>query len=113
MGDADWFNRNSGATFGLQPRWWQNVYSIFEGWYAANPQAIIPTSMNQGGDAANFRDPSVVYDAVNKQYYLTVVSGQQALIYKSSNLLDWTYASKIERENDVGNGAGNAHHWNR
>ena len=71
---------------------------------AANPQAIIPTSMNQGGDAANFRDPSVVYDAVNKQYYLTVVSGQQALIYKSSNLLDWTYASKIERENDVGNG---------
>ncbi len=34
--------------------------------------------MNQGGDAANFRDPSVVYDAVNKQYYLTVVSGQQA-----------------------------------
>ncbi|UQB01630.1 MucBP domain-containing protein [Pediococcus pentosaceus] len=71
---------------------------------AANPQAIIPTSMNQGGDSANFRDPSVVYDAVNKQYYLTVVSGQQALIYKSSNLLDWTYASKIERENDVGNG---------
>ena len=71
---------------------------------AANPQAIIPTSMNQGGDFANFRDPSVVYDAVNKQYYLTVVSGQQALIYKSSNLLDWTYASKIERENDVGNG---------
>ena len=60
--------------------------------------------MNQGGDAANFRDPSVVYDAVNKQYYLTVVSGQQALIYKSSNLLDWTYASKIERENDLGNG---------
>ena len=71
---------------------------------AANPQAIIPTSMNQGGDAANFRDPSVVYDAINKQYYLTVVSGQQALIYKSNNLLDWTYASKIERENDVGNG---------
>ncbi|QLL40357.1 GH32 C-terminal domain-containing protein [Lactiplantibacillus plantarum] len=69
-----------------------------------NPQAIIPTSMNHGGDAANFRDPSVVYDAANKQYYLTVVSGQQALIYKSSNLLDWTYASKIVRENDVGNG---------
>lgn len=32
------------------------------------------------------------------------MSGQQAFIYKSSNLLDWTYASKIVCENDVGNG---------
>ncbi|MFT9012946.1 bacterial Ig-like domain-containing protein, partial [Liquorilactobacillus mali] len=71
---------------------------------SANPQAIIPVTASQGGDSANFRDPNVVYDAQNNQYLMTVVSGQEALIYKSKNLLDWEYASTIQRQSDVGDG---------
>ena len=71
---------------------------------SANPQAIIPITASKGGDSANFRDPNVVYDAQNKQYLMTVVSGQEALIYRSTNLLDWEYVSTIQRQNDVGDG---------
>ncbi|MFT9372203.1 GH32 C-terminal domain-containing protein [Liquorilactobacillus hordei] len=71
---------------------------------SANPQAIIPITASKGGDSANFRDPNVVYDAQNKQYLMTVVSGQEALVYKSKNLLNWEYASTIQRQNDVGDG---------
>ncbi|KRN08686.1 GH32 C-terminal domain-containing protein [Liquorilactobacillus mali] len=71
---------------------------------SANPQAIIPVTASKGGDSANFRDPNVVYDAQNNQYLMTVVSGQEALIYKSKNLLDWEYASTIQRQSDVGDG---------
>ncbi|KRL01727.1 GH32 C-terminal domain-containing protein [Liquorilactobacillus capillatus] len=71
---------------------------------SAEPQPLIPVIASKGGDAANFRDPNVVYDQQNKQFLLTVVSNQQALIYKSVDLLHWEYASSIQREKNVGLG---------
>lgn len=65
---------------------------------AAVPKPLIPVTDSKGGDAANFRDPNVVYDDLNKQFLLTVVSNQQALIYSSKDLLHWKYASSIQRE---------------
>ncbi|MFT9137671.1 MAG: GH32 C-terminal domain-containing protein [Liquorilactobacillus satsumensis] len=72
---------------------------------SANPQPLIPVTASRGGDSANFRDPNVVYDAQHKQFLMTVVSGQEALIYKSKNLLQWEYASSIQRQSNVGKGA--------
>lgn len=71
---------------------------------AAVPKPLIPVTDSKGGDAANFRDPNVVYDDLNKQFLLTVVSNQQALIYSSKDLLHWKYASSIQREKNVGLG---------
>ncbi|MFT8727718.1 MAG: GH32 C-terminal domain-containing protein [Liquorilactobacillus ghanensis] len=71
---------------------------------SSDPLPIIPVTASRGGDAANFRDPNVVYDEKNKNFYMTVVSDQQALIYKSKDLLHWTYSSNIVRQNDVGDG---------
>lgn len=71
---------------------------------SAKPLPIIPVTESHGGDAANFRDPNVVYDKEHQQYVMTVVSGQMAQIYISKDLLHWNYASNIERQNDVGNG---------
>nr|WEI57643.1 putative GH32 family protein b [Tetragonula mellipes] len=68
------------------------------------PQPIVPVTANPAGDAANFRDPNVVYDRQHQQYIMTIVSGQQALLYKSKDLLHWDYASNIKRQKDVGLG---------
>lgn len=71
---------------------------------SAEPKPLIPVTASEGGDAANFRDPNVVYDEQNKQFLMTVVSNQQALIYKSQDLLHWEYASSIQRQKNVGAG---------
>ncbi|UQS83036.1 glycoside hydrolase family 32 protein [Bombilactobacillus thymidiniphilus] len=68
------------------------------------PQPIVPVTANPAGDAANFRDPNIVYDQQHQQYIMTVVSGQQALLYKSKDLLHWDYTSNIKRQKDVGLG---------
>lgn len=68
------------------------------------PKALIPVTMMPEGNAKDFRDPKVVYDEGNQQWLMIVVSGQEAQIYKSKDLLSWEYASKIERQHDVGNG---------
>ncbi|MGO2925066.1 MAG: GH32 C-terminal domain-containing protein [Pseudolactococcus laudensis] len=72
-----------------------------------NPKALIPVtdvSGLPGIDAKDFRDPKVVYDEAHQQWLMVVVAGQQALIFKSDNLLNWTYASAIQRQHDVGVG---------
>lgn len=72
-----------------------------------SPKAIIPVTAISGLpgiDAKDFRDPKVVYDEAHKQWLMIVVAGQQALIFKSDNLIDWTYASAIQRQHDVGVG---------
>ncbi|KRM95141.1 fructan hydrolase [Liquorilactobacillus aquaticus DSM 21051] len=71
---------------------------------SAVPKPLIPVTASNGGDAANFRDPNIVYDEQNKQFLMTVVSNQQALIYKSKDLLHWEYASSIQRQKNIGNG---------
>ncbi|MFX3616798.1 MAG: GH32 C-terminal domain-containing protein [Sporolactobacillus sp.] len=65
---------------------------------------IIPVTKVPTGDADNFRDPKVVYDAAAKEWIMPVVSGQEIDIFASTNLKDWTFQSTIKRENDVGNG---------
>ncbi|MBS7576232.1 MULTISPECIES: S-layer homology domain-containing protein [unclassified Enterococcus] len=72
-----------------------------------SPKAIIPVtaiSGKDGVDAKDFRDPKVVYDEVNKQWLMIVVAGQQAQIFKSTDMINWTYASEIQRGHDIGNG---------
>ncbi|MCH4168218.1 MAG: GH32 C-terminal domain-containing protein [Streptococcaceae bacterium] len=72
-----------------------------------SPKAIIPVtaiSGKDGVDAKDFRDPKVVYDEENKQWLMIVVAGQQAQIFKSKDMINWEYASAIERQHDVGNG---------
>lgn len=68
------------------------------------PKPVIPVTDMPEGDAKDFRDPKVVYDEEHDQWLMIVVAGQRALVYKSTNLIDWTYASKIEREHDYGVG---------
>ncbi|MCO7124316.1 GH32 C-terminal domain-containing protein [Sporolactobacillus shoreicorticis] len=65
---------------------------------------VIPATQVPTADAANFRDPKVVYDSENKQWVMPLVSGQEVDLFTSTNLKDWTYQSAIKREHDVGNG---------
>ena len=72
-----------------------------------SPKAIIPVTAISGLpgiDAKDFRDPKVVYDQAHGQWLMVVVAGQQALIFKSENLIDWTYTSAIQRQHDSGVG---------
>lgn len=72
-----------------------------------SPKAVIPVTAISGlagVDAKDFRDPKVVYDEEHNQWLMIVVTGQYAMIFKSDNLIDWEYASSIERKHDVGNG---------
>ena len=58
-----------------------------------SPKAIIPVTAISGLpgiDAKDFRDPKVVYDQAHGQWLRVVVAGQQALIFTSENLIDWT-----------------------
>lgn len=67
----------------------------------AGIQPIIPVTMMPHGDAKDFRDPKVVFDEEHNQWLMVLVAGQEAQIFRSTNLLDWEYTSAIKREHDV------------
>ncbi|WP_436672678.1 GH32 C-terminal domain-containing protein [Lactiplantibacillus plantarum] len=69
-----------------------------------SPLPLIPITASKTGDSANFRDPNVIYDPEHKQFLMITVSGQEAQVYTSTNLLQWQYASTIKRQNNLGVG---------
>ena len=71
-----------------------------------SPKAIIPVTAISGLPGIDARIFVTLRSSMMSTQ--TVVddcgSGQQALIFKSDNLIDWTYASAIQRQHDVGVG---------
>ncbi|WP_298365056.1 glycoside hydrolase family 32 protein [uncultured Lutibacter sp.] len=68
------------------------AYSLDEGltWekYADNPVIKNP-------NIKDFRDPKIVWDAVNKKWIMVLAAGQEIMFYSSKNLKDWEFLSNF------------------
>lgn len=68
------------------------AYSLDEGltWekYADNPVIKNP-------NIKDFRDPKIVWDAVNEKWIMVLAAGNKVMLYGSKNLKDWTFLSNF------------------
>ncbi|PYZ93458.1 levanase [Salipaludibacillus keqinensis] len=68
------------------------AYSLDKGrsWikYEGNP--VIPNPVIK-----DFRDPKVLWHEPSKKWIMVLAAGQEVMFYTSSNLIEWTYASRF------------------
>ncbi len=59
--------------------------------YAGNPVIL-------NGEFQDFRDPKVFWDNNTEQWVMALVAGDHLRLYKSDNLLEWTYMSEFGKD---------------
>ncbi|WP_223914783.1 glycoside hydrolase family 32 protein [Arthrobacter sp. NicSoilC12] len=74
----------------------QSLFYSTDHGYSFTAYAQNPVMENPG--EPDWRDPKIIRDAAHGQWVMALAEGDKIGMYTSSNLLDWHYASGIERK---------------
>lgn len=74
----------------------QSLFYSTDHGYSFTAYAQNPVMENPG--EPDWRDPKIIRDAAHGQWVMALAEGDKIGMYTSSNLLDWNYASGIERK---------------
>ncbi len=73
----------------------QSLFYSTDNGYTFTAYAQNPVMENPG--APNWRDPKIIRDEAHGQWVMTLAEGDKIGVYTSTDLLDWHYASGVER----------------